>query len=217
MAGSDSSSRTTPAKGERSWCSSDSSIRRCRFSSLKKSSTVSKVCSLSLTTSANVLPSGFPKNSSRVTFTFAMSHFLRLANVFFTITIFARAIIVSTFSGCARTIPRQSTKKGCLVDTNPTGTNPIVCQTPQTALKKCFKNRKSNPRTQRRSLRRFHETNHAGCWLCHHASLHSPRDSARIKLTANSRVDSRLIAASSDSMRSATRSSFASSADRSSW
>jgi len=89
MAGSDSSSRTTPAKGERSWCSSDSSIRRCRFSSLKKSSTVSKVCSLSLTTSANVLPSGFPKNSSRVTFTFAMSHFLRLANVFFAFVFFA--------------------------------------------------------------------------------------------------------------------------------
>jgi hypothetical protein len=67
IAGCDSSSRTTPANGGRSWCLSDSSIRRCRSSLLKKSSTSLKGCSGSFTTSENALPSRCSRNSSRVT------------------------------------------------------------------------------------------------------------------------------------------------------
>ena len=72
MASCDSSSRTTPARGVRSWWSSDSSMRRWRSTSSKNASTSSKGYSASFTTSANVLPWRSSRKSSRVMRTFPM-------------------------------------------------------------------------------------------------------------------------------------------------
>ena len=66
MDGWDSSSRTTPDKGGRSWWISDSSIRRCLLLSLKNSRTASKGWSGSLATSQNLRPWLSSRNISRV-------------------------------------------------------------------------------------------------------------------------------------------------------